>query len=177
MLAALLVLSVCQPVAHAQCGAKTSTCRVCHEVRREGPAFDATTPWHHDHAFADLCPSCHGGDGQAKDAARAHAGRMHPLADPTVTCATCHGDGAARSTAYARALPAPSSADAGAPPAGVSPSSGGGPANAPRAPLTTTGNRSLALASLAVAAAGAWLVAWNERRHRAARAPSRGEPS
>ena len=139
--------------ANAQCGAKSSTCRACHEVRKEGPAFDASLPWHRDHAFADLCPSCHGGDGQAKDAARAHAGRTEPLADVSVTCGLCHGDCAARAVAYQHALP---EHDAGRPVAtqpGVS---------AP--PSNVSGNRAFALVALVLGAFGAGVVVRNERR-------------
>lgn len=153
VVAVALVLLLPRP-ANAQCGAKSSTCRACHEVRKEGPAFDGALPWHRDHAFADLCPSCHGGDGQAKDAARAHAGRMAPLADVSATCGLCHGDGATRAVAYQSALP---SRDAGAPtsspPAVVSP-----------APRHAVGNRVLALVALVLVAFLGVVVSRNERR-------------
>lgn len=138
--------------ASAQCGAKTSTCRACHEVRKDGPRFDASLPWHRDHAFADLCPSCHGGDGQAKDAERAHAGRIAPLADVAVTCGLCHADGAARAVAYQRALPPP---DAGRPAA---------PASIEAPPRDFTGNRALALVALVLGALGGAFVVRNERK-------------
>jgi hypothetical protein len=142
--------------ANAQCGAKSSTCRACHEVRKEGPAFDGSLPWHRDHAFADLCPSCHGGDGQAKDAALAHAGRMAPLADVSLTCGLCHGDGAARAAAYPKALPV---RDAGPSPATP-------PAVASTPPRNITGNRAFALVALVLGAFGSGVVARNERRRR-----------
>lgn len=140
--------------ASAQCGAKSSTCRACHEVRREGPAFDGSLPWHRDHAFADLCPSCHGGDAQAKDAARAHAGRMAPLADASATCGLCHGDGATRAVAYQSALP---------------PRDAGAPASTPPVAVTTAprsfvGNRVLALVALVLGAFVGVVVSRNERR-------------
>lgn len=143
--------------ASAQCGAKSSTCRACHEVRKEGPPFDATLPWHRDHAFADLCPSCHGGDGQAKDAERAHDGRMAPLADVSATCGLCHGDGAVRAAAYQKALP---TRDAGAPV--VIP-----PAVVSAPPRNVSGNRALALVALVLGVFGCGVVLRNERRRRA----------
>lgn len=150
-------------LASAQCGAKSSTCRACHELRKEGPAFDGALPWHRDHAFADLCPSCHGGDGQAKAAAAAHDGRLAPLADVQATCGLCHGDGAARAVAYERAL---GERDAGpsapAIPAAVE-------ASAP--PRTAPGNRAVALVALVLGAFGSGLALKNERRRRSSRAP------
>jgi hypothetical protein len=140
----------------AQCGAKSSTCRACHEVRKEGPAFDASLPWHRDHAFADLCPSCHGGDGQAKDAALAHVGRMAPLADVSVTCGLCHGDCATRAVAYQHALP---EHDAGR--AVVTP-----PAVASAPPRNASGNRVFALVALVLGAFGSGVVVRNERKRR-----------
>ena len=154
VVAVALVLLVLPRSASAQCGAKSSTCRACHEVRKEGPAFDGALPWHRDHAFADLCPSCHGGDGQAKDAARAHAGRMAPLADVSATCGLCHGDGALRAAAYRSALPPrDAGAAASSPPAAVAP-----------APRSFLGNRVLALVALALGAFFGVVVARNERR-------------
>ena len=61
-------------VASAQCGAKSSTCRACHEVKKEGPAFDGALPGIAT-TRSPTVPLCHGGDGQAKEAARAHDGR------------------------------------------------------------------------------------------------------
>jgi len=153
LLVVALTLLSARP-ANAQCGAKSSTCRGCHEVRKEGPRFDATLPWHRDHAFADLCPSCHGGDAQAKDAARAHAGRLAPLADVSATCGLCHGDFAARAAPYQSARPAH---DAGAP----------APTPAPAAPPhNVSGNRALALVALGLGAFAGGIVSRNERRRR-----------
>jgi hypothetical protein len=72
----------------AQCGANHSSCSACHDgVQAGGPSQKA---WHEQHAFADLCPLCHGGSGEATDVAQAHVGLVDPLASETA-CASCHG--------------------------------------------------------------------------------------
>jgi hypothetical protein len=75
--------------ARAQCGAALSQCRNCHEVQGAHPV--QAGPWHRDHAFADFCAACHGGDPQATDEGTAHAGMIKPLTDPPGTCGACHG--------------------------------------------------------------------------------------
>ncbi|HSQ62030.1 MAG TPA: hypothetical protein VLM85_02405 [Polyangiaceae bacterium] len=77
--------------ASAQCGAGLSQCRDCHEVRGEKPVQAGPSAWHRDHAFADFCAACHGGDPQACDEAAAHVGLVAPLADVQATCGPCHG--------------------------------------------------------------------------------------
>lgn len=73
----------------AQCGAKHSTCSACHDgVRAPAPSHAA---WHEDHAFADLCPVCHGGSGEEADEATSHVGLARPLDDAADQCNSCHG--------------------------------------------------------------------------------------
>lgn len=75
-----MVVALAPATAEAQCGAKRSTCSTCHTETSAGP-------WHRDHAFADLCAACHGGDPDATEIAAAHVGLEEPR------CATCHADG------------------------------------------------------------------------------------
>lgn len=81
---ALALVLLARP-AMAQCGAKRSTCSLCHDGAQV--AFVASEPWHQDHRFADLCVACHAGDGDAKEVAAAHTG----LAAPRAQCGSCHG--------------------------------------------------------------------------------------
>jgi hypothetical protein len=75
--------------ARAQCGANRSTCSACHDGARA--ALPAPGAWHDDHAFADLCVTCHGGRGDVVDADEAHLGLVDPLSSSNETCASCHG--------------------------------------------------------------------------------------
>ncbi|MGZ3477979.1 MAG: hypothetical protein ACXVCJ_26000, partial [Polyangiales bacterium] len=70
-----LLLLFAPRVSWAQCGGATSECIKCHQTV-------SPMPWHRDHAFAELCTQCHGGDPSAADAARAHG----TLADPRRSC-------------------------------------------------------------------------------------------
>jgi hypothetical protein len=72
----------------AQCGAKRSSCSGCHDGARA--ALPSHDPWHENHAFADLCPICHGGRGDANDPVQAHVGLTMPLGNAD-QCGACHG--------------------------------------------------------------------------------------
>jgi hypothetical protein len=73
----------------AQCGALHSSCSACHDgMQAQAPGHEA---WHDNHAFADLCPTCHGGRGEANDLAEAHVGLVEPLQNPEAQCGSCHG--------------------------------------------------------------------------------------
>jgi hypothetical protein len=74
--------------ASAECGAKRTTCSACHDGAQ---ALLPHGPWHDDHAFADLCPVCHGGQGEETAQAAAHLGMGFPLGDADTRCAPCHG--------------------------------------------------------------------------------------
>jgi uncharacterized protein len=105
------LVGVAAPAARAQCGETSSSCWTCHEVDAQRAVLADGLPWHRDHAFADLCTRCHGGDPLAVDDRVAHVGLVAPLADPRVTCAGCHaGDADERAARYRAA--APSSTDA-----------------------------------------------------------------
>jgi len=106
--------------ATAQCGAKRSTCAVCHDGARA--TFPRNATWHTDHAFADLCASCHRGNAEEAAMAGAHAGLASPLAAGGEACVDCHADGAARANVYRAALTTSSSS----PPPAPAPSSGHG---------------------------------------------------
>lgn len=77
--------------AFAQCEAGASSCVACHEAKGLRPVQAGPQAWHLDHAFADLCVACHGGDPQAQTADAAHAAMRAPLADPAAACGGCHG--------------------------------------------------------------------------------------
>ena len=85
----------------AQCGAQRSTCAGCHDNRRA--PYQASAAWHMDHAFADLCVGCHGGDGRAPEEARAHVGVA--LRRGQDACNACHAGDAARTAARYEARP------------------------------------------------------------------------
>ncbi|MHB1134913.1 MAG: hypothetical protein ACYC4L_21290 [Chloroflexota bacterium] len=101
--AALVFLSQPPPVA-AQCGSSTSSCKDCHEVKKQAPV-NAKGAWHTGHAFGDFCEFCHGGNVKAKEQATAHVGLTAPLADVKASCQSCHAsDYADRGQIYATAL-------------------------------------------------------------------------
>ncbi len=76
----------------AQCGASLSSCKTCHEVKREKPVATQGA-WHQQHAFGDFCEFCHGGNTAAKDKATAHQGiNTMPLKNAGNTCSSCHPD-------------------------------------------------------------------------------------
>ena len=85
----LFVALVVPDEADAQWGANRSSCSACHDgTRASVPRPDA---WHDNHAFADLCSTCHGGHGDAEDVDDAHVGLVDPLASPDAQCGSCHG--------------------------------------------------------------------------------------
>lgn len=139
-----LVLAGCLATAEAraQCGAKRSSCSGCHDgARAPLPSREA---WHEDHAFADLCPACHGGHGDAKDPAVAHGELVEPSSEER--CAACH------STSLGDRYRHTQSRDAGAsPPSPPSPHGRAAP------------NIALAIVAGALGAFGAAFVVRNER--------------
>lgn len=128
--------------ADAQCTSNASTCSTCHTTQGVRPAFPAAQPWHADHAFADLCGACHGGDPLADEPLVAHAGLRDPLSDPARSCAGCHDDAAARVERYLASRPNTSSAEPVVPDEPV-----------PPAPSANRANRILALVAGALAVA------------------------
>lgn len=89
----------------ASCGASISSCKSCHEIKKEYPVLQSGA-WHQDHAFGDFCESCHGGHSSAQDVERAHADMVDPLADVESSCGGfCHdGDLEQRAGAYGVSL-------------------------------------------------------------------------
>src|SRR5690242_16488951 len=85
-------------VAHAQCGA-SSSCKQCHEVDGRRPP-SAENPWHRDHAFADLCANCHGGDPTSADETVSHASLADPLVGHGERCSGCHERAPALAAVY-----------------------------------------------------------------------------
>lgn len=85
----------------AACGASTTSCKTCHEVKGEAPV-SKKGDWHIQHAFADFCQACHLGVATETDKTKAHAGIVaKPLAQPDQTCASCHpADTATRVAKY-----------------------------------------------------------------------------
>lgn len=90
-----------QKTAQAACGASTSSCKTCHEVKGEDPV-SKKGDWHAQHAFGDFCQACHLGVATENDKAKAHAGVIaKPLSQPDQSCASCHpSDTATRVTKY-----------------------------------------------------------------------------
>lgn len=87
--------------AEAACGASTSSCTTCHEVRGEDSVANKGD-WHTQHAFSDVCQACHLGVGTENDKVKAHAGMLaNPLSQPEQSCSSCHpSDIAARVAKY-----------------------------------------------------------------------------
>ena len=158
VLAAVSVASMTHE-ARAQCGAGLSECRQCHEIRGARPVQAGPLPWHRDHAFADLCAACHGGDPQAFDEGAAHSGMTNPLADVRATCGACH-DGLAGGLAerYVR-IASPSLATPTATPSS--------PVRAETGRRVAWPNVVLAATILVFGACGAVYVLHNERSLRA----------
>ena len=88
-------------VTEAACGASTTSCKTCHEVKGENPVSQKGE-WHSQHAFADFCQACHLGVATETDKTKAHAGIVaKPLAQPDQSCASCHpADTATRVAKY-----------------------------------------------------------------------------
>ncbi|MFO0552958.1 MAG: hypothetical protein U0271_31510 [Polyangiaceae bacterium] len=157
-LALSIGLSIAATTASAraqQCAGVVSECRTCHEVRGERPVIAGPLPWHVDHAFADLCSQCHGGDATAQSATEAHIGVRSPLSDVDAACGNCHGAETQQlATGYsafaerARSIPPPP------------------PASARRE--VVWGNVLTAALAVALGVGGVAYVVRNERRLRAA---------
>jgi len=87
-------------VTEAACGASTSSCKTCHEVKGEHPV-SKMGDWHTQHSFGDFCQACHLGSATETDKTKAHVGLVKPLEQPDQTCAACHpDDSAARVVKY-----------------------------------------------------------------------------
>ncbi len=166
---ACIVLVVCgfvgvtTPVS-AQCTSSASSCVTCHETQGLRPVLRNPQPWHADHAFADLCAACHGGDAAAPGKAKAHWGLRAPLADPARTCAGCHSkDTSARAERYLSRPAPPPSAAPGAPAA-----SAPAPGTADGDHAAATANRALAALALLLAVGLAFVLARKQARPRRA---------
>ncbi len=86
-----VVLAASQ-VVQAQCGASLSSCKTCHEVKRQKPVA-TQGEWHQQHAFGDFCEFCHGGNTASNDKDAAHQGiNTMPVKDAGNTCSSCHPD-------------------------------------------------------------------------------------
>lgn len=115
--------------ASAQCGSSASSCKDCHEVKKQDPV-NAKGAWHTAHAFGDFCEFCHAGNVKSKDKAAAHTGLINPLSDVKGSCQSCHpNDYTDRAKKFADAL-------------GVQIGSGGAPATtgASGTPVAPTAN-------------------------------------
>lgn len=102
LLLAMGLIWTWQPLkAEAACGASTSSCKTCHEVKGE-LSVSKKGDWHTQHAFGDFCQACHLGVATASDKDQAHAGIIaKPLEKSDETCASCHpSDTAARVAKY-----------------------------------------------------------------------------
>jgi len=79
-----------QKTAQAACGASTSSCKTCHEVKGEDPV-SKKGDWHVEHSFGDFCQACHLGVTTENDKAKAHEGIIaKPLSQSDQSCASCH---------------------------------------------------------------------------------------
>ena len=139
-----------------------------HDALPISPSHEA---WHDDHAFADLCPICHGGHGDADDLAGAHDGLVDPLVSAGGQCISCHGaDTQTFLERYTRAQGA--DAGAGAAPASTSPSLR---SRAPEQPAHGESGPNLAMIGIVVGvgAIASFFVARNERHRRLDQAASR----
>lgn len=146
-----------------QCGSNLSQCRNCHEVRGERPVLAGPLPWHVDHAFADFCARCHGGNPRAADAPAAHVGVSSPLTDVAGRCAPCHpSDASQKAQRYlnfvplSRATPTPTPRVSSAAPCSAR--------ETDERPKIVWGNVALALTALILALGGIRLIVWNEQR-------------
>ncbi|MHB8072645.1 cytochrome c3 family protein [Desulfosporosinus fructosivorans] len=81
-------------VTEAACGASTSSCKTCHEVKGEDPV-SKKGDWHIQHSFGDFCQACHLGAATETDKTKAHVGLVKPLEQPDQSCATCHPEDSA----------------------------------------------------------------------------------
>jgi hypothetical protein len=90
-----------QKTAQAACGASTSSCKTCHEVKGED-SVSKKGDWHVQHSFGDFCQACHLGVATENDKTKAHAGVIaKPLAQADQSCSSCHpADTATRVAKY-----------------------------------------------------------------------------
>ncbi len=101
------------PSAEAACGASVSSCKSCHEVKKEMPVANSGI-WHSDHSFGDFCEYCHGGVVSSQDKQEAHTGLVKPFADVQASCSACHvEDLKDRAATYDVTLTAGGSSDGG----------------------------------------------------------------
>jgi hypothetical protein len=160
--AVLLAILLTAGSGRAQCGANHSSCSACHDgVQAGGPSQKA---WHEQHAFADLCPLCHGGSGEATDVAQAHVGLVDPLANETA-CASCHGSSTSAFVARYRVVDGQDT-DSGTTGTTTPPGKGTAPRPPARAsqPHGDTGpNLAMTGVVLVIGAAGAFFVVRQER--------------
>lgn len=77
--------------AEGACGAAASSCKSCHEVKGEMKVNEKGS-YHKQHAFADFCVFCHGGDTAATTKEAAHKGMIKPLENLEKSCSACHPD-------------------------------------------------------------------------------------
>jgi hypothetical protein len=173
-----LLLSTCllrTQTAEAQCGAKHSSCSGCHDgARAAAPSHEA---WHDDHAFADVCPTCHGGRGDADDLGRAHEGLVDPLFNAGGQCMSCHGgDTQLFLERYTRTQSADAGASASASRASTSPSLR---SRIPEKPVHGESGPNFAMIAIVVGvgAVGWFFIARNERHRRLDQAPARAGSS
>lgn len=117
--------------AEAACGASVSSCKSCHEIKKELPVVNSGA-WHSDHSFGDFCEFCHGGVVASRDKAEAHSGMVEPFADLEASCSSCHvSDLKDRAAAYGVSLTPGSTGSGGS---GSDRSTGSGPAGGWAAP-------------------------------------------
>lgn len=106
-------------VTEAACGASTSSCKTCHEVKGEDPV-SKKGDWHTQHAFGDFCQACHLGAATETDKTKAHVGLVKPLEQPDQSCASCHpADSAARVVKYGGTATGAPTSGTGAPTTGT----------------------------------------------------------
>lgn len=105
-----------QKTAQAACGASTSSCKTCHEVKGEDPV-SKKGDWHVQHAFGDFCQACHLGVATEDDKTKAHAGVIvKPLAQSDQSCSSCHpSDTATRVAKYSGSVSSTAPAGSTAP--------------------------------------------------------------
>lgn len=155
--------------ADAPCGANRSSCTSCHDGTRA--PLPRPNGWHEDHAFADVCSTCHGGRADATDVDGAHVGLGDPLASPDTQCGSCHGT---ETEALAQRYRVALGRDGGA---GVTlTTNGGSSGSAPPAPRTGRphGERGLNVALTAITGAiGAGLLILLRRERGLDRRPQR----
>ena len=120
------------------------------------PVLATAQAWHRDHAFGDLCASCHAGQADETDKQAAHAGLRDPLLDPAASCGPCHAqDAAQRAERYTAQQAAPTiGGGSSQPPRGPSPPASGA------SPL----NQALAVFAVLLGIAGAGLFIVREPR-------------